>query len=406
MTELIYEDKWATIYHGDTREVASDILTSKSIDMIMTSVPYWRQRYYGESAMGFEKSIGEWLRSMEMCWRGWERLLKPTGSLFLNVGDKWGGQGTGSSYGDKRNTPAPEDYNDSETGKALRMKPAETDRVNRKGNLMQLPERLTIQMQDSQLWTLVNKVIWHKPDISVQSYQRKFVPTYEPIFFMAKDEQRYKFYRDRIGVTQRGTQVELLAEARKEQMAIVPAGTQTGFFGDVEENRGLDPDNPPDFNSPYYEFWYNNTRPKQAWHDHKADAVEGQRFTRGKVLRHPSGSNPGDLWSITTPTDAYFKQNALRQGTWPSWPRELCVLPILATTDEGDTIYDPFGGSGTLGVVAKSLGRKVILVDVNIESCRIMADRIIREPEPLIGQVPMITRPPHPWDQWMIEEDE
>jgi len=49
---------------------------------------------------------------------------------------------------------------------------------------------------------------------------------------------------------------------------------------------------------------------------------------------------------------------------------------ILASTDEGDIILDPFAGSGTTGYVAQGLNRKTIMIEINQEYCHLIKDRI------------------------------
>jgi modification methylase len=58
------------------------------------------------------------------------------------------------------------------------------------------------------------------------------------------------------------------------------------------------------------------------------------------------------------------------------FPKKLCKAAILTTTDEGDTVLDPFMGSGTAGVVAKELGRNFIGIELNPKYIEIAKDRI------------------------------
>lgn len=371
--EIIFQDEHTTVINGDIIDCLKDdkLVPFGSIQLAMTSVPYWRQRLYSEGSWGFEGDWNEWIDKMVNLGRWLRFSLRESGSVFLNIGDKYGGSNPTSDYGDKRFNVAPGNF----SGRSAKRR-AVNDIVNRKNNLMMLPERVTIEWTDELKYDLMNKVIWHKPDPTPQSVNDKFVPTYEPIYFFAKNGEKHTFYRERIGVEKRDRRTTPKAIVQAERERVV--GKQGSIFG-VDEVE-FDPSRAPkDQNSAEYAYWYENIREKQAWHDHKNDAVEGQRFTKGQALSHPSGSNPGDVWSIQVGHDDYFKDESVRRaGTWPSWPIELCLLPILACTDVGDTVLDPFGGSGSLGVAAKELGRKSIMVDIDRESCLIMADRITR----------------------------
>ncbi len=48
---------------------------------------------------------------------------------------------------------------------------------------------------------------------------------------------------------------------------------------------------------------------------------------------------------------------------------------ILATSDEGDVILDPFAGSGTTGFVARGLKRKTILIKIKRKSYSLAKER-------------------------------
>ena len=50
-------------------------------------------------------------------------------------------------------------------------------------------------------------------------------------------------------------------------------------------------------------------------------------------------------------------------------PEKLLAKLILASSRKGDTVFDPFAGSGTAGVVAKKLGRNFVMVEIDEEYC-------------------------------------
>jgi site-specific DNA-methyltransferase (adenine-specific) len=58
-------------------------------------------------------------------------------------------------------------------------------------------------------------------------------------------------------------------------------------------------------------------------------------------------------------------------------PEKLLARILLASTNPGDTILDPFAGSGTSAVVAKKLGRRFIAIECNRDYCRIAAKRLL-----------------------------
>jgi DNA modification methylase len=71
----------------DARNIA---LKSKSVDLILTSPAYWRKRDYKvDGQIGQEKTGDDFIKEFTKVFRQFKRILKPTGSLFLNVGDTY-----------------------------------------------------------------------------------------------------------------------------------------------------------------------------------------------------------------------------------------------------------------------------------------------------------------------------
>jgi len=74
-----------TVIEGDARKIP---LPNKSVDLVVTSPPYWKKRDYGiPDQIGQEESAGRYVEAMMRCLTEWKRVLRPTGSVFLNVGD-------------------------------------------------------------------------------------------------------------------------------------------------------------------------------------------------------------------------------------------------------------------------------------------------------------------------------
>ena len=77
----------AVVLRGDARCLP---LPDGCVDLVVTSPPYFGLRDYGYAGqIGFEATPGEWLDALWACTREWVRVLKPEGSLFVNLGDKY-----------------------------------------------------------------------------------------------------------------------------------------------------------------------------------------------------------------------------------------------------------------------------------------------------------------------------
>src|SRR6266498_1337046 len=108
----------------------------------------------------------------------------------------------------------------------------------------------------------------------------------------------------------------------------------------------------------------------------RTSTQEGVRANAGSVWQTEyeviSDTDPeaNHVWRIN-PEASPYRHVAM-------WPRALVRQMLLPSTREGDTILDPFAGSGTTGEVAVELGRKAILIESS-ESCReALADRVQR----------------------------
>ena len=86
-------------------------------------------------------------------------------------------------------------------------------------------------------------------------------------------------------------------------------------------------------------------------------------------MYHPNGSKPGDVWEII-PEDTQG-----RESHFAPYPADLCRLPILATCPPSGMVLDPFCGTGTTMLVAQSLQRKSVGVDISEEYLSLAQER-------------------------------
>lgn len=169
------------IYTGNSIEVLKT-LPDNSIDCCITSPPYWGLRDYGhDEQLGNEKHFREFVHNLANIFDEVKRVLKDTGTCFVNLGDTYGTQsgsmGTGliePKYG----------HNESRDFKQ--------QNVNMHKSLCLIPERFAIEMIDRG-WTLRNQIIWHKPNQMPASALDRFTVDFEKIFFFVKEPKDYYF---------------------------------------------------------------------------------------------------------------------------------------------------------------------------------------------------------------------
>lgn len=156
-------------------------LPDNSVDCCITSPPYWGLRDYGHSEqLGSEKHFKDFVNNLCNVFDEIKRVLKDTGTCFVNLGDTFNGYKAGntSKKGYQENTVVDTFVK------------AKTELPNK--SLCMIPERFAIEMVDRG-WCLRNQVIWHKPNQMPQSCTDRFTVDFEKIFFFVKQPMGYYF---------------------------------------------------------------------------------------------------------------------------------------------------------------------------------------------------------------------
>jgi DNA modification methylase len=297
----------AVLLNCDARRLP---LPDKSIQCCVTSPPYWGLRDYGVAGqLGLEKTPEEYVANMVQVFREVRRVLKDDGVLWLNLGDSfWNSNGFAraeAKWQRKGRNDAPANDRKLPPHPVLKIK-----------DLVGIPWRVAFALQ-SDGWYLRSDIIWAKPNPMPESVTDRPTKSHEYIFLMSKSE---KYYYD--------------SDAVKE-----PAVSPPKSGG---KNNGLD-------------------HPKTPKANKKQDALGKPTYTgfneRYKDAPPSDLRNRRTVWNIATQsyTGSHFA----------TFPEEIPRVCIAAGSRPGDIILDPFGGSGTTGQIALSLGRKIVHVDLN-----------------------------------------
>lgn len=262
----------------------------------------WGLRDYGVTGqLGLEKIPEEYVEKMVAGFREVKRVLRKDGTLWLNLGD---------SYGQNNRWGGHESVSEkqrSNTGTQAFFKPSnETFHhpVIKQKDLIGIPWRVAFALQ-SDGWYLRQDIIWAKPNPMPESVTDRCTKSHEYIFLLTKSA---KYFYDN--------------EAIKEDS--VDPESYKGIRPRTPDNRdtGLSP----------------NNRHKMA----------GKCFEK---------RNRRSVWDINT--------NFNREAHFATFPPEIPRLCISAGSKKGDTILDPFCGSGTTGEVALKLDRNFIGIELN-----------------------------------------
>jgi len=187
------DDHKSAVIRHDARALP---IANITVDLIVTSPPYWNHRYYQDESGKLEEQIGDeenstaYLAALTECMNEWKRILKPTGSIWIVLGDKYAGTG-GSNQSGLTTTKQSELKFDA----PKRYKPPEDGIKHR--SLMGLPWRFANQQVDNG-WLLRAEVIWAKRNPLPDPNKDRVWRAHEHIFHFTKQDSYYYDLQDRM----------------------------------------------------------------------------------------------------------------------------------------------------------------------------------------------------------------
>jgi len=145
------------ILQGDCREQLSN-LAANSIDCCITSPPYWSLRDYGKNdQVGLEDTPEKYIKEMVKVFKAVHRVLKPSGSLWINIGDS---------------------YISKDMGKY------------KTKDLAGIPHSLVFALRDAG-WYWRSEIIWNKTRYMPESAKDRPARCHEYIFLLTKSSKYY-----------------------------------------------------------------------------------------------------------------------------------------------------------------------------------------------------------------------
>lgn len=328
------------VLQGHVLEVLGT-LPDESVQCVVTSPPYWGLRDYGvPGQIGLEPTVEEFIEKLVAVFREVRRVLKSDGTAWVNMGDCYagGGNGGGGSF-------AKEGIHAARPGTG-KIVPSRTGNRGAGGalkakDLVGQPWMLAFALRDDG-WYLRRDIIWHKPNPMPESCTDRPTTAHEYLFLLTKSPT---YYYDAAAVKEpvtggahgRGRGVNPKCAGWKDgpgsHSAIdhaKPGGSYKGSVPGRKDGPGQD---------------RRSKQPRQ--NESFSAAVNGLVEMRNKR----------SVWSI--PTAPY------KESHFATFPPDLVKPCVLAGSRPGDVVLDPFGGSGTTGMVALELGRRAILIELN-----------------------------------------
>lgn len=318
---------------GDSAQLLKSIPDS-SIDLVITSPPYFRQREYDGGGVGNEKMPDEYVAALMKIFQECVRIIKPTGSIVFNVGDK---------------------YEDS--------------------SLLLMPYRFAIAATEQCDVTLVNNVTWVKSNPTPRQFKRRLVSSTEPFFHFVKTPN-YKYFLD-----------EFLKPIDEPKPNGNSNGNSSGenvgkkYFQLIEQSM-LTPKQKEMARNALAEV-IDEVRNKE---------IQGFRMKIRGIHSEPFGGqdggrkiqldkngftiiriygNPLKKDVIATPVES------LKNCPHPAiYPVKVVEEFIKLLTQKGDIVLDPFVGSGSTAVAAFQNQRGYIGFDISPEYCAYAQKRL------------------------------
>lgn len=173
------------IYQGDCIEQMK-LFPDESIDCCVTSPPYWGLRDYGhDDQIGLEETPEQYVAKMVAVFCEVKRVLKPDGTLWLNLGDSYAREG-GNTPGVSRHW----DGRHLDPGGQHDKRPNASKIGLKQKDLVGIPWRVAFALQ-ADGWYLRQDIIWHKPNPMPESVTDRCTKSHEYIFLLSKSAKYY-----------------------------------------------------------------------------------------------------------------------------------------------------------------------------------------------------------------------
>lgn len=390
------------IINGDS-EASLKQLPDNSVHCVVTSPPYWRLRDYNVAGqIGMEATPGEYLEKIIAVFKEVYRVLRPDGTLWLNIGDSYatGGMGGGGLAESRRA------WKSKAVLKGWRSAPEGF----RHKEMIGIPWRVAFALQEIG-WILRCDVIWHKPNPMPESIPDRPVKAHEYLFLLSKTPKyfydgeaireplsgnaharssaasEYPGHNRGEGRRRPGVNPKAVGKNSREKVARDPAHANRNWQGArIKQNE--------DFSYAMRASTGYTTRNKRSVWTIGTFTYQGQHYAtfppdlvKPCVLAGTSAygccKRCGAPWQRILKIEPVSQENGaseqaeadlddaqangdpipvLRDRKTIGWkPRCKCGEASV----EPAIVLDPFGGSGTTGMVALENGRNAILIDLD-----------------------------------------
>ena len=299
------------------------------LDCVITSPPYYGLRDYGcDGQVGLEDTPEDYVQRLVDIFHEVKRCLKPTGTLWLNLGDSYCGTGDKGNYQDPK-------YKIVQGCK--------------KKDLIGIPWMVAFALR-ADGWYLRQDIIWAKPNPMPESVKDRCTKRHEYIFLLTKSP---KYYFDHEAIQEEATGYDgrkdtmLKGSPKYANEEIVPKGVKRQTMAARGHQRWK------------FKNLADKGQQPNSMHLRRADGAADEQYP----VR-----NKRDVWSVCPKPSS--------EAHYAMYPEELVKYCVEAGSPIGGVVFDPFMGSGTTASVAKKFDRHYYGTELNPKFYEIAIRRV------------------------------
>ncbi|QJB46295.1 DNA-methyltransferase [Dolichospermum flos-aquae] len=317
---------------GDNLSVLKQI-ENDTFDLIITSPPYFQQRNYGNGDLGIgnETTESEYLKNILTVFGECVRVLKKTGVIVFNLGDKY---------------------------------------IN--GSLSLIPYKFAIQATQNQNIFLINQITWSKLNPTPRQDKRKLIQATEPFFIFAKSKDYYfnlDNYLQHLDSFNKSVKSKPSDKLGKKYVELI----KNSDLSEEQKNNAIKALNQAI--SAVHNREIEGFRMKiHGIHKLAYGGQDGGRNNQIKnngftIIRILGNTMKKDI--IESPVE--ITKNNHHPAVYPMY---IIQELIKLLTQQGDFVLDPFCGSGTTCIAARNLNRNYLGIEINPDYVNLANNRM------------------------------
>jgi DNA modification methylase len=368
------------ILQGDCIESLKK-LEDQSINTCITSPPYWGLRDYGKSdQLGLEETPEEFVENLVNVFKEVKRVLRDDGTVWLNLGDSYAGNNSRASNNGRAGYGTEREGVFTKTGKGLKTK-----------DLVGIPWRVAFALQ-ADGWYLRQDIIWHKPNPMPESVKDRCTKAHEYMFLLSKN---VKYYYDHEAIKEDSVRAGSIPKGKKYSSELADNKIGGKHTRETLNEKPVAP------KKNKRSVWTITTKPYKGAHfaTFPKDLIEPCVLAGCPEKICVECDTPYKLkvdtkriprWELS-PDDPRYRPNKYENAhdslngntrhsvteTKPLGLEKQCDCKTNET--KAGTVLDPFGGSGTTGIVAAQHNRNAVLLELNQEYIDLANARINNE---------------------------